>query len=149
MATPIGIQNQVRRYLREMGLVFDDRGDGSFTVGMEHASISLAVQEFGEHGNALRFSSFTNWELEYSTRLVEYVAETGYLIGSVTLCPADGGRLMLEYHYAMLADGLAFPDFASIFRIFAGTALSLGDEVQGRFGGELYFEPRALPAGSR
>ncbi|GAA4969219.1 hypothetical protein [Kineococcus glutinatus] len=148
MATAIGIQNQVRRYLREMGLIFDDRGDGSFTVGMEHANISLTVVEFGDHGHVLRFSSFTNWELPYSTRLVEYVAEAGYVIGGVSLCPTDEGSFMVEYHYAMLANGLSFTDVVSAFNVFAGTALTLGDEIQGRFGGELYFEPRALPAGS-
>ncbi len=135
------VRSRAQRILSDkLGRVEVDR-DGDFVVRYNSAVAFISVREGFSDGSIIQIECPLVTNVRISNDLCRWIAVEGqhFKLGSCRLSPNDDGKTgMILFHYSMTADDL---DESELMNGVLATIFSsdrLDNELQEKFGGELF-----------
>lgn len=137
------VRAKVQRILTSNGSVRLGR-DGEFILDHESASVIVEVEEgFGEGGTLVSFLVPMVGKVPLTPALYEWMATEGqdFRIGGTFLLKDEDNKTgMIFFRYAIVGDDLDESELLAAVYVSLFTCNDLDNNLQKRFGGELYGE---------
>ena len=138
------VRTKVQRILTDnFGKVEIDR-DNDFVVRKDSAVTFIRIREgFGDDGAIIEVKCPLLMEVTLTKELFQWVATEGqrYKLGSVYVNPDDNGKTgWVYFRYAIIGQDLDESELMTAVGVVLVTSDELDNELQEKFGGELFGE---------
>jgi hypothetical protein len=133
---------------RVQRLLCDWRGsvtqeDDHFVVDQGTARAVITVEPCGDTHAAVRVDAVTNWGLDPSLELYQYVATqagTPLVFGALRTVERDDAKCNVVVSYGFLGDTVDPDELVNAVSVVVATAEDLGAQIKARFGGALTWD---------
>jgi len=141
MSALLETKDRVQTFLTELGPVNID-GSGQYSLRNGSTRVFVSVSELSEDSTWVRLLCPLLNDVNESPELHQHVAFNSdqYKYGTLGLSKDDDGKCHIWLGYGLLGDTLDPDELKRAVVMLASTADDLDDELQGRFGGNRFYE---------
>lgn len=135
------VRDKIARWLTDMKLHVNLEENGAYTLRVGSTRAWVRVVPWRESSSLVYLSAPIILQAPSSAELFHYVATNAdsYNFGHLSAHEDENG-VMILFSHTLLGDYLDFEEFQTAIIGIAGTADSIDNELQGRFGGTTFHD---------